>query len=268
MFIYSLNIVSAYSISGICEVGNQIKNKLFCCLLQGNGGWKSGLILLVMLMSCNPKAEVKTSKEENNIYKHYYDGKLQAEFTIKDGVKEGLGKIYYLNGRLSATCNYVNGLKNGVEDAYYYNSSLYRTREYSNGVLNGIEKRFYRNGKLKTQLSFKSGMPGKGLIEYYESGKLKTKYPKFLYKVVYDRDYKKQKLLLFYFSDYRQNVYYYEGSLLDGKYFNKNAVPTGNLEGVGEMVLDQTFSGEIVISAKYITSNRAPYVVENKIVIE
>lgn len=226
------------------------------------------LVIMVLLSSCKPKNEVKISGKEDSIARFYHEGKLQTEFKMKNGIKEGIGKIYYLNGKLSSTCDYVKDLKNGTESKYYYDGSLYREREYSMGVINGIEKRFYRNGQIKTHLYYKDGMPGKGLKEYSINGNLKTEYPEFVWKVIYNRDYGKQKLLLFYFSDYCKNVYYYEGSLIEGKYFNGDAILCGNQDGVGEIALYPDFSGEIVISSKYVTPNRAPYIVEKKIKVE
>ncbi|HSH19017.1 MAG TPA: hypothetical protein VLA03_01115 [Draconibacterium sp.] len=226
------------------------------------------IVTILLLTSCNVKYNKTAPSEENVSHKLYYQDKIQAEFTAKEADNEFNGKIYYLDGNLSSTCAYINGLKNGIENKYYPDGKLYRTREYSNGEMNGIEKRFYKNGRLKTILHFKSGMPGKGLKEYDASGNLKSPYPDFLYKVVYDRDYERQKLLLFYFSDHRKNVYYYKGSLIEGKYFDTKAVPCGNRDGVGEIAFYPDFSGEVIISAKYITHNRAPYIVQKTIYVE
>ncbi len=229
---------------------------------------KLSLFLLIFFLSCHQKDEKNTGDIKNNLLKKYYKGKLQSEFSIKNGVKEGIGKCYYLNGKLSSTCNYTNGLKDGVECKYYFDGNLYRTREFTNGELNGIEKRFYRNGKLMTILSYRNGMPAKGLKEYSMNGNILTDYPEFVYEIIHDRDYPKQKLLIFYFKDYDRTVYFYQGVLLEGKYFNTLASPCGMRDGKGEIGLDPKFRGEIIISAKFITSKRAPYVVEKKILIK
>lgn len=226
------------------------------------------LLLLILLTSCLQKTEEIKQKENDNIEKQYHDGKLQAEFTVIDGVRQGIGRCYYENGKISTTCNYIDGLKEGMERKFYFDGELYRTREFVKGIFTGTEKRFYENGNLMTVQNYKNAMPSIGLQEYTNTGKLVTDYPELKHKIVYDRDYEKQKLLLFYFSDKNKKVSYYKGPLIEGKYFDTNADLCGINEGVGEIGLDLGFSGEIIISAKYITSNRAPYIVEKRVFIE
>lgn len=224
--------------------------------------------ILFLICSCTPDKGSNNLTKEATTYKHFHDGKLQAEFEIQNKQKEGLGKIYYLNGKLYTTCNYKADKKHGTESMYYYDGSVYRTREYTNGRFTGTEKRYYRNGKIKSTLEFKNGMPAIGLKEFSTSGKLKTEYPDFRSEIIYNRDYEHQKLLMFYFSDRRKNVQYYQGKLLEGKYFNNSAIPCGNNSGTGEIALDPDFSGPVTISAKYITSFRAPYIVEKTFMVE
>lgn len=269
MFIFRICHLSIRAIKGTKELIKQKLSDTISPFIQVGGGIKLCLVITILLLtSCKQKNSAIGTDEENSLHKHYNQGKLQADFTAKEGENECTGNIYYLDGKLSSTCDYIDGLKNGIERKYYTDGTLYRTREYFRGEMNGVEKRFYRNGKLKTVLNFKAGMPGKGLKEYDKDGKLKTAYPEFLYDVVYDRDYEKQKLLLIYFSDHRKDFYYYEGQLIEGKYFDKSILASGNNEGIGEIALDLEFSGEIVISAKYVTSNRAPNIIEKKIYVE
>ncbi len=235
------------------------------------------IVLILLLVSCNQQnktnTEITTETETEisgdgiHIVKNYHEGKLQSEFTIKDSMKNGMGKIYYLDGRLSSVCNYTNGLKNGVEEKYYTEGSLYRTREYSEGKINGLEKRYYRNGQLKTLLSYKNDMPGTGLIEYHPDGTKVTEYPEFTYEIINNRDYERQKILIFYFPDINKNVSFYEGQLVEGKYFDRSVSPCGIRDGKGEIGFYPDSHGEVTISAKYITSNLAPYVIEKKIIL-
>ncbi len=229
--------------------------------------YKSSLIILLFLMSCTSKVK-EDIQEDFQIEKQYQNGKLQAEFTVVNGIREGLGKCYYSNGKLSSTCNYINGVKQGEEQKFYFDGKLYRTREFVKGELDGIEKRYHTNGQLMTEQTYKDGMPGTDLKEYSPYGKLLSNYPEFEYKVIYDRDYEKQKLLLFYFSDKNKNVSFYKGSLIEDKYFDNHADLCGINDGVGEIGLALDFSDEIEISAKYITSNKAPYIVQQKIFVD
>lgn len=235
----------------------------------------STIVLIVLLLSCNQQNKTnsenthksKTTGDGISIVKNYHEGELQSEFSMKDSVKQGIGKIYYLNGKLSSVCNYSNDLKNGLEEKYYTEGTLYRTREYIDGKINGLEKRYYRNGQLKTALSYKNDMPGTGLKEYHRDGTIVTEYPELTYEIINDRDYKRQKLLIFYFPGITENVYFYQGQLIEGKYFDTSNSPCGINNGKGEIGFYPDSHGEITISAKYITSNLAPYVIEKKIIL-
>lgn len=235
---------------------------------QINSNLYPTIILLALVFSCNQEVERKTNIDEESMTEYYHNGKIQAEFSMENGIKQGLGKIYYLDGKLSSECNYSNGLKDGTEKKYYSDGTLYRTREYSQGKLNGIEKRFYRNGHLKTMLTYKQGMPGTGLIEYNQNGTKVHEYPVFKYEIIYDRDYPKQKLLICYFEGIRENVHFYRGRLVEGKYFDNTKMSCGISDGKGEIAINFDFQGEIIISAKYVTPNRAPYILEQKIPID
>ena len=233
------------------------------------------IVLIILLSSCNQQketnnqdtTETKISGVGIEIAKNYHEGKLQSEFSLRDSLKEGLGKIYYLDGKLSSVCNYSKGLKNGVEEKYYPEGSLYRTREYIDGKINGLEKRYYRNGKLKTVLTYKNDMPGTGLIEYNRDGSPVTEYPEFTYEIINNRDYDRQKLLIIYFRGFSKNVSFYEGQLVEGKYFDNSASPCGMLDGKAEIGFYPDSHVEVTISAKCITSNVAPFVIEKKIVL-
>ena len=231
-------------------------------------------VLIVFLLSCNQQdtktgditANTRIRGDETRIIKNYHEGKLQSEFPMQNGLKKGIGKIYYENGKLSSVCNYTNNLKNGIEEKYYYEGLLYRTREYTEGKINGLEKRYYRNGQLKTVVSYKNDMPGTGLMEYHRDGSISEEYPEFTYDIIHDRDYERQKLLIFYFKGYSKNVYFYQGKLVEGRYFDSSTDPCPIRNGKGEIGFYPDSHGEITISAKCITSNLAPYIIEKKIV--
>lgn len=225
-------------------------------------------ILTAFVLSCNREGESKARIEDESLSQYYHTGKIQAEFSMKNGRKDGMGKIYYLNGKLSSECNYRNGVKNGTENKYYSDGALYRTREYKNGQLEGIEKRFYRSGNLKTILSYKQEMPGTDLVEFYSNGTKVSKYAEFKHEIILNRDYQEQKLLILYFDGITEKVHFYRGALEERKYFDVGKMPCGISDGKGEIAISPDFQGEIIISAKYVTPFRAPYVLEKKIRIE
>jgi len=214
-------------------------------------------IIILLLCSCN----IKFPEEQSTTEKKYRevldaDGNVKSRVIVKDGQLNGEVVTYYPGGQISAIANYVNNRKEGIEKKYYKRGSLYRTRPYENGKLHGIEIRYYKSGKVKTKQEFRYDNPATGLKEYSILGKLNTTYPKIEFEVVQERDYKEQKLLLFYISDGSKIVRYYSGKLIQNKYFDTEAEPELSREGVGELWITPNFTGSILIAAKVVRSSR------------
>jgi hypothetical protein len=221
------------------------------------------VIFVFALTSCQFRKKTPENKPQSEIVKKYdATGILAATITMKDGKRNGITTTFYKDGKVSVESNYVNNIKSGIEKKYYENGAVYRTRQYLNGKMNGEEKRYYRDGILMTRQTYKDNMPANDLQEYHRSGNLITKYPKLVFKTIRNRDYHKQKIVQFYFEDRSNPVQFYEGKLLEGKYFDDLASPLPIKNGIGEVVVYTTFSGKVTISAKMITRNRAPYIVQ------
>ncbi len=217
------------------------------------------------LTACQSRKDVTENKSQSNVVKNYDDdGRLIATITIKDGKRNGITTTFYKDGTISTESNYINNVKTGVEKKYYENGAVYRTRQILNGKLNGEEKRFYRDGQLMTRLTYKDNLPANDLQEYYQSGNLIKNYPRLLVRIIRNRDYEKQKLIQFYFEDKSNPVQFYEGKLIEGKYFDNSASPLPVRNGYGELVVYNNFTGKITVSAKMITRNRAPYIVQKE----
>ena len=221
------------------------------------------VFLIFGLTSCQFRKRAPASKPQSEIVKKYDEtGKLVATITMKDGKRNGITTAFYKDGNVSVESNYVNNIKSGIEKKYYENGTVYRIRQYLNGKMNGEEKRYYRNGILMTRQTYKDNMPANDLREYYRNGNLITKYPKLVFKIIRNRDYQKQKIVQFYFEDRSNPVQFYEGKLLEDKYFNNLASPLPIKNGTGELVVYKNFSGKVTIAAKMITRNRAPYIIQ------
>ncbi|MFA8433338.1 MAG: hypothetical protein ACEPOZ_02375 [Marinifilaceae bacterium] len=111
-------------------------------------------------------------------------------------------------------------------------------------------------------------MPSIELEEFKSNGKQITEYPHITHKIVYDRDYKKQKLLLLEMSNQSKKTTFYRGKLVNGKYFDIHELPIGIQNGIGEILLDSNFKGKINIAAKLPSRFRNSFVTQTTIEIE
>lgn len=138
---------------------------------------------------------------------YFYDGKIEAEYTLLNGKLNGQLKVYYRNGKIKKIGNFSNGAENGQFKEYDEDGNL--TAEYTmkNGKKNGIFK-FYENGEISSSTIYKEDVKNGQHIEYFynkETGKLNGKYignylndeKNDIWKLVYLEDNDKEKTLTF-----------------------------------------------------------------------
>jgi len=224
---------------------------------------------LVLNYGCSPPQQ-GDNKSKKPIIKEVKDqnGILKSRLTIVDNKLHGKVTRFYPNGKIKTESEYVNNHLNGSEKKLYQDGTVYRTREYVNDTLNGIEYRYYRNGKIMTRQEYKNNNPAVGLEEYSMTGQKTGSYPKLKFKMIHERDYKEQTLLITYLDDSYTNIRFYDGGLIEGKYYDSKAIPISSNKGVSEKRIDPDFSGEIIISCKAITPSRGLYIASGKVLIK
>jgi antitoxin component YwqK of YwqJK toxin-antitoxin module len=87
----------------------------------------------------------------------YPDGKPAFEETYKNGVIDGLKKIYYDNGKLYSEYRYVSGGYQGEYKTYYSNGNVREKGAYKLGERDGARERFNEDGSLASRDNFVMG---------------------------------------------------------------------------------------------------------------
>jgi hypothetical protein len=161
-----------------------------------------------------------------------FEGKLLSEVNYNNNLKDGIATNYYAaTGKINSTLVYKHGVKEGDETWYYESGKPYRVSPYINGVIDGVQKLYYENGKSRSEVPYKNGFPGTGLKEYKKDGSLITDYPKIeIRKEDHLKDANKIVLVIS-LSNNTENVKFYEGSLLEGKYLNKEILELATQKG-------------------------------------
>ncbi|WP_009958445.1 toxin-antitoxin system YwqK family antitoxin [Verrucomicrobium spinosum] len=94
----------------------------------------------------NAFADPKTGKAFTGISKDYYkDGKLKAEYPIKNGYYEGTVKEWHPNGKPLAETDFVKGERVGKNREWTEAGLLYRERVYDHDRI--VSEKNYEAGK-------------------------------------------------------------------------------------------------------------------------
>lgn len=73
------------------------------------------------------------------------DEKLSSKVNYKNGVIDGLKKVFYKTGELQSVVRYKNGKENGVFKTFNKNGKIKTRGRYKNGEKVGVWKTFYKN---------------------------------------------------------------------------------------------------------------------------
>lgn len=115
-------------------------------------------------------------KKYEGEWKYYHKGGKQlmsVEF-YKDGLLQGVRKVFYPDGTLAEETTYVAGKKQGPYKKYALNGIVLEEAHYQNDQLHG--EAIYRNadGKIASKGPFVEGLK-KGYWEFYKDGKLQSR---------------------------------------------------------------------------------------------
>ena len=134
------------------------------------------------------------------------------------------------------------GKKEGSRITYHSTGKVYKDQPYINNKLSGVCKRYDRQGRITAEYPYNNGMVGIGLVEYTNLGK---KRPVPVISIVKKDEIKsngRYKLILSLTgkgSERVKSVQFYQGKLIEGKYFHKNLSPARNLSSKrGEIVIE------------------------------
>jgi antitoxin component YwqK of YwqJK toxin-antitoxin module len=159
---------------------------------------------------------------------HYHekDGTLREEIPYKDGVIHGTRKVYYKSGYLEQKTPYVEGKRNGLEKNYYDGFMRFISSEtfYKDDRIEGVQKiyRYQLFGKREFEIPYKDGKKEGMSIGYHLNGKVE-------YEIPY-KDGKQEGVEREYYEDgkIKREIPYKNGEK-DGveKYYAENGAVTG-----------------------------------------
>ena len=165
--------------------------------------------LFLGTLACLSFAQAELFKEyfKDNVLKSEIEYKDGSRTETKEGIKEGMEKIYYNSGELAyvvknvdgkregallwydrkknhlETIHYKAGKRDGLNKIFYEDGTLRSSVTYVNDMKEGEEREFYSTGKLASIVTYKHGKKEGKQIEYHENSKIKS-------TVTYKNNYK------------------------------------------------------------------------------
>jgi len=168
------------------------------------------------------KKEVATPKVKNGEVTYYYkSGKVKSIVNFKDNKKVGVSHTFYNTGEKQYEIHYVDGMKDGKVIWFYQSGKVYRTTEFRRGKKTGYQLKYYENGKLKSENLYKNNMLAQGLREISNTGKVKST-PEIEYQKINQLSNSETYIIRLKLSNSSKRVKFYNGELVDGKYFPEN----------------------------------------------
>ena len=206
------------------------------------------LVLLIGLSGCqffgSQKKVVSTGQPKNDstiVKQKHFNDDPNSPVEWKVGMKKtpegtyvrhGKSVRFTKSGTLAEKIYYKNNKKEGVRLTYHSTGKVYKEQPYVNGRLDGICKRYDREGKITAEYPYKNGLPGVGLIEYTNLGKTR---PVPVIRIQKADNIKANGTYSLYLSltgdgvKRIKSVEFFEGKLVEGKYYHNNLTPIKNL---------------------------------------
>ena len=213
------------------------------------------------------KTEISAIGELRQGWTRNYDqqGRLISEVHYVNNVREGTARNYYAkSGKLNSTLEFKNGIKEGDEIWYFESGQKYRVSPFRNGLIEGMQKLYYENGNIMAEVPYRAGYPGTGLKEYKQDGTLITDYPKL---VIQKEDHladANKILLRISLSNKDTRVKFYKGTLVEGKYLQKDLLLLASHDGNAQMDYNippgAMVNQKVTISANYKTRMGNPLI--------
>lgn len=126
-------------------------------------------LLLPLLMACRP-GTVKVVEES------YPNGKekVVAYYTDNDAHEKLREEIFYPDGTMKSYGEFKEGLRDGIWRVWYENGNLWSEGEFKDGKADGFRKVYYENGQLRYR-GFFSMDKKSGKWEFYDENGMKQK---------------------------------------------------------------------------------------------
>ena len=105
--------------------------------------------------------------------KNFINFTAASIINYKNGYQDGLATYFGKNGKLKERAYFKQGVKNGMDKVYYENRTIYQLLNYRRGLLNGVQVYYTSKGKQLGRFEYKDGVLQSGFCMRFEGEKFK-----------------------------------------------------------------------------------------------
>jgi len=136
---------------------------------------QKAFFLSTLVMITFAQAELFKEYFKDGVVKSEIEYKKGTRTEIKEGIKEGLEKVYYNSGQIAYTVHNVDGKREGALDWYDREKNHLERIHYKAGKRDGLNQIFYTSGKLRSEVTYVNDLKEGEEREYYSTGQLASK---------------------------------------------------------------------------------------------
>lgn len=109
--------------------------------------------------------------------KHFFNGRLQFRFTLKEGRLHGPGRMWYECGQLLREDPFYKGILHGRQSQWYDSGKFKKEAFYRNNALHGRSREWYVHGQIKSECHYLMNKLDGESTEWYPNGIVKEVMP-------------------------------------------------------------------------------------------
>ena len=133
---------------------------------------KTLLLSLALLGTSALNAELFTEHFKDGVVKSQIEYVKGTRSDVKEGIKDGLEKVYYNSSELAFKVNNINGKRDGAMDWYDREGNHLEVIHFQKGKRHGINKIFYTDGTLRIEVNYINDNKEGPEKYYFSTGKL------------------------------------------------------------------------------------------------
>lgn len=167
------------------------------------------------------KTNYTAGEVQKEVIELYANGATYAKTPFENDVRHGIKTKYFFNGKISAEISYKNGELNGPYKSYFLDGQPYEIGQSIDDFYNGPWKKYYADGTLRMEMTYDKGYLQGEYLEYDSDGKLHFSY-----------DYRKGEIIAYTFFDKTGEVVS-SNRKKGGEFLYEAYTPEGNLKSKG-----------------------------------
>lgn len=137
-------------------------------------GTNDSFLLSIIMTNDKPYFLHEGELFSGQITHNLLDGTLLRNYSVRDGLLDGLNQEFNNDGNLSVKANFSNGYGNGRFEVYHENGQLFEEGSLNNNKIEGEYKSYFENGSIQAKGSYENNQRV-GIWDFFNENESLTK---------------------------------------------------------------------------------------------